>query len=76
MKYIENTVNKSFVYEILAAKNDILKMKTIPSIDLEGYQIYLNEGNRSVFEKQYFDRRRLLSVMGLTMLIEKNNDKY
>ena len=72
MKFIENTINKSLVEEILAAKDDILKMKTIPSIDLKGYQIYLKEGNRSVFETQYFERRRLLSVMGLSMLIEKN----
>ncbi|MPQ30140.1 hypothetical protein E4V42_01635 [Clostridium estertheticum] len=72
MKFIENTINKSLVEEILAAKDDILKMKTIPSIDLKGYQIYLKEGNRSIFETQYFERRRLLSVMGLSMLIEKN----
>lgn len=74
MKFIENTINKSLALEILAAKDDILKMKTIPSIDLKGYQIYLSEGNRSVFEIQYFERRRLLSVMGLSMLIETNKE--
>jgi len=74
MKFIENIINKSLMQEILVAKDDILKMKTIPSIDLKGYQIYLKEGNRSVFETQYFERRRLLSVMGLSMLIETNKE--
>ncbi len=47
MKFIENKIKKSLAYQILDMKNDILKMKTIPIIDLKGYQIYLREGNRS-----------------------------
>lgn len=72
MGFVRTEINEPLVYEILKAKSEILSMTSIPSIDLEGYQAYLNEGDRSIFENQYFRRRRLLSVMGLSILIEKD----
>ncbi|WP_234123496.1 heparinase II/III domain-containing protein [Clostridium hydrogenum] len=72
MRLRKNNVNMPLIEEILVQKKRILAMKSIPSIDFMGYQAYLKDGNRSVFEKQYFERRRLLTTMGLALLIEKN----
>lgn len=70
MEFVRSKINESLANEILKAKKEILNMPSIPSIDFEGYEAYLREGNRSIFEKQYFKRRRLLTAMGLSLLIE------
>lgn len=70
----KNNINMPLIEEIVTEKKQILAMKSIPSIDFIGYKAYLKDGNRSIFERQYFERRRLLTTMGLAMLIEKNKE--
>ncbi|WP_236598564.1 hypothetical protein [Enterococcus casseliflavus] len=57
--------------EILQAAQAYLDTGEIPYLPYQGYQEYLESGNRVVFESHYFARRRMLVVLGLAYEIER-----
>lgn len=57
--------------EILQAAQAYLDTGEIPYLPYQGYQEYLESGNRVVFESHYFARRRMLVVLGLAYEMER-----
>jgi hypothetical protein len=60
--------------EILQAAEGYLQTGEIPFLPYQGYEEYLESGNRVAFEKHYFARRRMLVVLGLTYEMERKAD--
>lgn len=57
--------------EILQAEQAYLETGEIPYLPYQGYQEYLESGNRVAFESHYFARRRMLVVLGLAYEMER-----
>ncbi len=57
--------------EILQAAQAYLDTGEIPYLPYQGYQEYLESGNRVAFESHYFARRRMLVVLGLAYEMER-----
>ncbi|MDH6363966.1 hypothetical protein M2139_000951 [Enterococcus sp. PF1-24] len=71
MKKIQTTLKK----QIIAAADEYCEAGTIPFLTPTGYTDYLKNGERLVFEKQYFARRRQLAVLGLAVHLETNDER-
>ncbi|UJF15696.1 hypothetical protein LZ578_00340 [Jeotgalibaca sp. MA1X17-3] len=65
-------VNETFYDEIVRDTSKIMEERQVATIDLKGYQNYLLQGNRLTLEKQYFERRRQLSTLALSISISAN----
>ncbi|MCH4058014.1 MAG: heparinase II/III-family protein [Lactobacillaceae bacterium] len=57
------------VQQIHQASQEYIRDQVVQPLDFEGYPNYLENGNRLVFENQYFARRRQLAVLGLDYLL-------
>lgn len=66
-----NTMN--LIEEIKKDTEEIIEKNQVAPITVEGYQAYIENGNRLQFERQYFERRRQLVTLGLALLLDDNN---
>lgn len=58
-----NTFVQPLIHEIESLSNEYKKMNRVQPISFEGYLTYTNEGNRTAFESDYFQRRKQLAVL-------------
>lgn len=58
------------VRETAQAAQAYLKAGHVEALPYEGYEAYLQQGNRIDFENHYFARRRQLAVLGLAMITD------
>lgn len=58
------------IRDVKAETDRFLKSKTIAPIHLAGYQAYLDTGNRSTFELEYFARRKQVATLALALQFE------
>lgn len=69
-------INKLFcqplMTDIVETSQAILRMDAIPCLPYCGYKTYLEDGNRLVFEKDYYLRRKYVHVLALQLLFDKN----
>lgn len=56
--------------EVAQAAQEYLANPVVEALPYEGYEAYLQRGNRIAFEQHYFARRRQLAVLALAVLDE------
>ena len=64
-----NTFTEPLKEEICLAAQAYTKQGVVVPLPVAGYQEYLTTGNRLTFEQSYFQRRRQLSVLGLSVYL-------
>lgn len=60
-----NEIVAPMIKELTTIAADYVDQDTVAPIAFQGYQDYLDQGNRLNFEDQYFERRRQLAVLAL-----------
>jgi hypothetical protein len=65
---------KSFWSELEQAGVELLNKGTMPALSDEDFYLYQKTGNRIIYEKVYFLRRKYLMVFGILAEYEKNSE--
>ena len=65
-------MTKNLRNEILIESKDIAMKENIAPLHKEGYLEFIKNGNRLNFERLYFDRRRQLVTLALSVYLEKD----
>lgn len=64
------------IYQPIIALADLALEKTYPALKMSDYLMYEETGNRDVFEKGYFERRRDASYMLVAYWLTENEKYY
>lgn len=64
-------MKKYFLKQLSEAKKEYLTNKVVPELPVSGYREFLMTGERLVFEKAYFARRKHATVLALSLLQKK-----
>lgn len=64
-------MKKYFLKQLSEAKKEYLMNKVVPELPVSGYREFLMTGERLVFEKAYFARRKHATVLALSLLQKK-----
>ena len=70
-----NRLNKAIVTEIIHQADECLNTTPIELTEEDFYR-FVTDGNRTVFEKKYFERRKNLSYLVLALCLTANKEKY
>lgn len=62
--------------ELLALWEELCENKPIPVLKYKEFKLFFTTGNRSVYEKPYFARRRALCTSAMLSLIYPEEEKY
>lgn len=68
---MKTIINEKFFEEIKCDTAEIIKKNQVAPIDWKGYRNYLFKGDRLTFENQYFERRRQLATLALSLNVSR-----
>ncbi len=79
-KFWETVRNDEFYSEyrneLLSVWDELCKGKDFPDLPYSKYKLFWATGDRKIYEKPYFDRRRVLNVSAVLSLIYPDVEKY
>ena len=62
--------------EILVAKAEKALSEPVPSLTYVDYSRIVRDGNREIYEKPYFRRRKVLAYFALALCLTRDREKY
>lgn len=68
--------SKSKYADIIISSADAILGKDIPRLEFSEFRRFAVDGNRSEYEKKYYERRRNLGFTALAMCLTGNKEKY
>ncbi|MBQ8880212.1 MAG: heparinase II/III family protein [Clostridia bacterium] len=75
-KVREEEYYKPFIANLMSVWDELCENRDFPDLPYSKYTLFFTEGDREVYERPYFERRRILNVSAMLSLIYPDEDKY